>query len=103
MRKRLVVTWHETWGQGYWRDYLGWLGTGAWLVERLSAAGRQAVEDRFDVHERVPDYQALYARHGELYRPLAAGALQYGSRLDQPWIPNPLVRLVRSKRHSKSR
>jgi glycosyltransferase involved in cell wall biosynthesis len=66
-----------------------------WL-ERVSAAGRQLVAGRFDIRDRVGDYQALYARYAELYRPLPPGALQYGSRLDQSWIPNVLVQLVRS-------
>jgi len=67
------------------------------LLERMSAAARRTVEERFDVRDRVADYQALYARYAELYKPLATDAtLHYGSRLDQPWIPNPFVRLVRS-------
>ena len=74
------------------------------LLERMSAAARRMVEERFDVRVRVRDYQALYARYAELYRPLAPDAvLQYGSRLDHPWIPNPLVRLVRSTLRAKSR
>jgi glycosyltransferase involved in cell wall biosynthesis len=35
-RKPLTVTWHEVWGRGYWRKYLGWLGDVAWLVEWLT-------------------------------------------------------------------
>jgi glycosyltransferase involved in cell wall biosynthesis len=74
------------------------------LLERFSAAGRQLVAERYDIRERVKDYQALYARYAELYRPLRADAvLQYGSRLDQPWMPNTLVRLVRSARRRPSR
>ena len=74
------------------------------LLERMSAAGRRMVEERFDVRVRTREYQALYARYAELYRPLAPDAvLQYGSRLDHPWIPNPLVRLVRSTLRAKSR
>ena len=74
------------------------------LLERLSAAGRRTVEERFDVRDRVADYQALYARYAELYRPLAADAtLQYGSRLHRPWIPNPFVRMVRSTLRAKPR
>jgi hypothetical protein len=66
-------------------------------LEAMSARARRDVERRFDVRDRVADYQALYARWQELYRPHAAGShLTYGSRLDQPWMPNPLVRLVRS-------
>lgn len=74
------------------------------LLERMSAASRRIVEERFDVRDRVADYQALYARYAELYKPLAADAtLQYGSRLDRPWIPNPFVRIVRSTLRVKSR
>jgi len=74
------------------------------LLERMSTAGRKIVEDRFDVRVRTREYQALYARYQELYRPLAPDAvLQYGSRLDHPWIPNPLVRFVRSTLRAKSR
>jgi glycosyltransferase involved in cell wall biosynthesis len=35
-RKPLTVTWHEVWGRQYWREYLGWLGDVAWLVEWLT-------------------------------------------------------------------
>jgi glycosyltransferase involved in cell wall biosynthesis len=35
-RKPLTVTWHEVWGRGYWRKYLGWLGDVAWFVEWLT-------------------------------------------------------------------
>ena len=50
-----------------------------------------------DIRQRAREYQALYSRYADLYRPLAAdAALRYGSRLDQPWIPNPVVRLIRS-------
>ena len=71
-------------------------------------AGRQAllslrrtVAERFDIRERAADYQALYARWRELGRPKPAGfQLSYGSRLDSPWIPNTLVRAVRTLRRS---
>ena len=73
-------------------------------LEQMSSAGRRIVEERFDVRVRTREYQALYAKYKELYRPLAADAvLQYGSRLDHPWIPNPLVRFVRSTLRVKSR
>jgi glycosyltransferase involved in cell wall biosynthesis len=35
-RKRLVVTWHETWGLAYWREYMGRAGTVGWLFERFA-------------------------------------------------------------------
>jgi hypothetical protein len=69
----------------------------------MSAAAREAVASRFDIRDRVADYQSLYARWRELYRPLAAPRhLRYGSRLDRPWIPNRVVKAVRSvrRRHS---
>jgi glycosyltransferase involved in cell wall biosynthesis len=66
-------------------------------LEAMSAAARQTVVDRFDIRDRVAAYQSLYARWEELYRPVAgAQHLQYGSRLDHPWIPNNVVRLVRT-------
>ena len=66
-------------------------------LEAMSAAAHQEVARRFDIRDRVADYQALYARWQELYRPHGPGShLTYGSRLDQPWIPNPVVRLVRA-------
>jgi glycosyltransferase involved in cell wall biosynthesis len=66
-------------------------------LDAMSAQCRRLVESRFDIRDRVADYQALYARYADLYRPLSpAAALQYGSRLDQPWIPNILVRGVRT-------
>lgn len=66
-------------------------------LETMSRAARDAAASRYDIHDRVAGYQALYARWRELYRPHGAGShLTYGSRLDRPWIPNPLVRLVRT-------
>jgi glycosyltransferase involved in cell wall biosynthesis len=67
------------------------------LLDAMSRRCRRLVEDRFDVRDRVADYQALYARYAELYKPLSPEAkLQYGSRLDRTWIPNAIVRAVRS-------
>jgi glycosyltransferase involved in cell wall biosynthesis len=66
-------------------------------LEAMSTRARGDVSARFDICDRVGDYQALYGRWRELYRPLAARRhLQYGSRLDRAWLPNPIVRLVRS-------
>jgi glycosyltransferase involved in cell wall biosynthesis len=66
-------------------------------LDAMGARARQDVARHFDIRDRVADYQALYARWPELYRPHGAGShLTYGSRLDQPWMPNPLVRLVRT-------
>jgi len=35
-RKHFIVTWHEVWGQAYWRQYLGPFGFAAWLIEELA-------------------------------------------------------------------
>lgn len=36
-RKKLYATWNEVWGKEYWKEYLGQLGTIAYMVEWLSA------------------------------------------------------------------
>jgi glycosyltransferase involved in cell wall biosynthesis len=73
------------------------LATDRALLERMSAACRMVIETRHDIRDRAMDYHALFARYAELYRPLSPEAtLRYGSRLDQPWIPNALVRGVRT-------
>ena len=70
-------------------------------LEALSAAARQFAIDRFDVRARVGAYQQVYARWQELHRVRPASVLpSFGSRLDQPWIPNSLVRFVRSAMRS---
>jgi glycosyltransferase involved in cell wall biosynthesis len=66
-------------------------------LEAMSQAAAAVVAARFDIRERVSAYQTLYRRWRDFYRPLAGPEhLQYGSRLDKPWIPNPIVRAVRS-------
>jgi glycosyltransferase involved in cell wall biosynthesis len=66
-------------------------------LESMSAAVREVVEKRFNASERSLDYQQLFARWRELKRPRPAHPrLYYGSRLDQPWMPNAAVKLIRS-------
>lgn len=36
-RKPLYATWNEVWGKEYWKEYLGKLGTIAYIIEWLSA------------------------------------------------------------------
>lgn len=75
-------------------------------LETMSRAARQVVVEQFDIRERVADYQALFARYRELRRPRPKDVtLHYGSRLDNPWIPNAVVfpirygiRLMKGKR-----
>ena len=66
-------------------------------LETMSRAAADHVRRNHDLRPRAGAYDALYARYAELYKPLAPDArLQYGSRLDRPWIPNAFVRAVRS-------
>jgi len=69
------------------------------LLGVLRRAARRRVEEGFDIERRAADYQALYARWRELRRPRPPSLpVPYGSRLDQPWLPNSLVKLARSAR-----
>jgi glycosyltransferase involved in cell wall biosynthesis len=68
-------------------------------LEAMSRVARRTVAERFDVRDRAPQYQTLYARFRELHRPRPADVtLHYGSRLDQPWLPNVAVYAVRAAR-----
>ena len=66
-------------------------------LESMSAAVRDVVATRFNASERAIEYQRLFARWRELRRARPAHPrLYYGSRLDQPWMPNAAVKLIRS-------
>jgi glycosyltransferase involved in cell wall biosynthesis len=66
-------------------------------LESMSAAVRTVVATRFNASERTIAYQRLFARWRELKRARPARPrLDYGSRLDQPWMPNAAVKLIRS-------
>ncbi|HEY7292948.1 MAG TPA: glycosyltransferase family 4 protein [Vicinamibacterales bacterium] len=73
------------------------LATNRDRLRSMAAAARRLVEEQYDINRRARDYEALLGRWRELYRPRpSAPPPSYGSRLDQPWIPNALVRLVRA-------
>jgi len=66
-------------------------------LEAMGRASRDLVCKGFDIRERVKGYQELFGRWRELRRGHPPGLkLPYGSRLDKPWIPNVVVRLVRA-------
>jgi glycosyltransferase involved in cell wall biosynthesis len=66
-------------------------------LEAMGAAASRWVTTHHDIRACTDAYQALFARYRELKRPRPANvALPYGSRLDQPWIPNAAVRTVRT-------
>jgi glycosyltransferase involved in cell wall biosynthesis len=67
------------------------------MLENMSREVRRIAVNDFDIHENVRAYDRLYERYAE-ERPnrRRCQRLQYGSRLDQPWIPNFAVRAIRS-------
>jgi glycosyltransferase involved in cell wall biosynthesis len=66
-------------------------------LESMSASVRELVVRRFDASQRTVEYQRLFGRWRELKRARPARPrLSYGSRLDQPWMPNAAVKLIRS-------
>jgi glycosyltransferase involved in cell wall biosynthesis len=74
-------------------------------LDAMSRAGRELVANGYQVADRTAAYEALYARWQELRRPRGevVGRPPYGSRLDQPWLPNGLVRAVRQGRRRLGR
>ncbi len=67
--------------------------------EEMSRAAQEAVDERFDARRRAADFEALLAQWPRLSRPRPEHvALHYGSRLDQPWLPNALVKTLRAVR-----
>ncbi len=67
------------------------------MLENMSNEARRSAVNNFDIRENVKAYDRLYESYAEPRtnrRPRQT--LQYGSRLDQPWIPNFAVRAVRS-------
>jgi glycosyltransferase involved in cell wall biosynthesis len=66
-------------------------------MNAMGVAARERIKAGFDLRERVADYQALFAKYKDLRRPRPKTIRpQYGSRLDQPWIPNVVVSTLRS-------
>ncbi len=66
------------------------------LLESASAAVRRLVSQRYDAMACTADYQRLYQQLIRRRRTWRPRPLPYGSRLDRPWIPNAITRLVRS-------
>lgn len=67
-------------------------------LEAMSRTARALIADRFDIRSRASAYQDLYSRWRELVRPRPArSGPRYGSRLDRPWIPNSLVKWIRTR------
>lgn len=68
-------------------------------LEAMSQRAREICARKFNIAHLVGGYQELFARWRELKRPRPANfKLQFGSRLDQHWIPNAIVKLLRYDR-----
>jgi glycosyltransferase involved in cell wall biosynthesis len=72
------------------------LASDSTMLEEMSANVRNLAVSNFDIRENVKAYDRLYESYAEprAIRRLRQ-TLQYGSRLDQPWIPNFVVRAIR--------
>jgi len=68
-------------------------------LEVMSAAVRDIVAGEWDIATNAATYEELFERWRELRRERrAAPRRAYGSRLDQRWLPNALVRTIRRAR-----
>lgn len=71
-------------------------------LDSMSAAARALARARFEPHARASAYQDLFGRWQALRRQRpAAPLISPGSRLDAAWLPNPVVRFVRSAMRSR--
>ncbi|MEO8577308.1 MAG: glycosyltransferase [Gemmatimonadales bacterium] len=83
-------------------DAIARLDSDRGLLDLMSRRVRERVSRDFDARVRSRDYQALYARFRELKRvPVARPRVHYGSRLDKRWLPNALVKALRSRSAAK--
>jgi glycosyltransferase involved in cell wall biosynthesis len=66
-------------------------------LDAMSAAARLTMARQFDATTCAAAYQSLYRDYPRLRRRAdIVPDLPYGSRLDRPWLPNPVVRTIRS-------
>jgi glycosyltransferase involved in cell wall biosynthesis len=78
-------------------DAIAYLANDRAAFHAMGTAIRARVVVRYDASRCTAAYQALFARWRELKRPWKQGGrLSYASRLDQPWIPNAVVKAVRT-------
>jgi len=66
-------------------------------LEEMSAAIRSLVANEWDIRVRAAEYQSLFEQWPDLRRARDPHRqLPYGSRLDRRWLPNPIVRAIRT-------
>jgi glycosyltransferase involved in cell wall biosynthesis len=67
------------------------------MLEQMSLEIRSVAVNNFDIRTNVKKYDRLYESYAEpRVDRRVRQVLQYGSRLDQSWIPNFAVRAIRS-------
>jgi glycosyltransferase involved in cell wall biosynthesis len=83
---------------GAFADAIAKLDADRVTLERLGKSARKTVSEAYDVRRQASRYEALYVDWLKLRRARPRRVkLPYGSRLDRPWIPNPLVRFIRER------
>lgn len=66
------------------------------MLESMSRLCRRKIEAEFDVRETSLRYFSLFSDHANLRKQKTIRKGNVGSRLDKPWIPNGVTRLLRS-------
>jgi len=80
-------------------DAIGSLARDRGRLEQMSAAIRATVARDWDIAVNAREYESLFERWAELRgERRRAPRRAYGSRLDQPWLPNAVVRTIRRAR-----
>jgi glycosyltransferase involved in cell wall biosynthesis len=66
------------------------------LVDRLGAASRARIRTHWDIERNALEFHRHFAQWREWRQPQRrVSKVPYGSRLDQRWLPNALVKAVR--------
>ena len=65
------------------------------LLARMGKECREKVINTFDVQVTSQRYFDLFKRYREFYRKKKLKKMKVGARLDQPWIPNFVTKLLR--------
>lgn len=71
-------------------------------LRSMGAEARARIKARFDIAKQAPEYQRAISAAADLTPRWRRPMIFTGSRLDQPWLPNFLVRQARSLRHNLS-
>lgn len=72
-------------------------------LRSMSDEAAARIESSHNIMDRAPQYQRAITAATELTPRWSQSHVPYGSRLDQPWIPNVVVKSARSLRHGLQR